>query len=184
MNGYAFSTKFNRFMDYIYNTSPGIKILAKFLEQDRTERALIGSAAKLDSGEFDLILDQHNVHYQNFDVEKLKVDEWVVVTAQSNSFNDEISKDDFLKAKHIVCTTGGDDCYRGTKKTKLDVALEVPSYTNVIETVAQTQYIATIPKEVALSYVKRLKINVYKCPFETNSLELFMYSSKEPALSR
>ncbi len=189
-NDYSIHIAVGRMIALVRQQAPGISIVVDYVpDLDFRER--------LESGEVDLNIGylpdvDESLHRFSF----MNVEVCCIVSRNHQTVRDEISLEDYVNSPHLCLSLG-----RGDRASFIDRSLDsmlaelghirnkaaqVPTWLTMPTIVAQTDLIATVPLDLAVSASKDLPIQVLRLPFANFSLNLSVVwhdrSDKDPAI--
>jgi LysR family transcriptional activator of mexEF-oprN operon len=167
--------------DLLFGTLPKLMI---FFEKNYPELSLkihITEAPdlnlKLSTGGVSLALGYSNTHQEGVHYSSLgKSEPMVLRTDRRPGF---LTVDEYCGRKHISikngCTSCRDvDTALSSQGRKRDFTAELESYDDLTRTLANSDYLATVPSHVASALAARGGVRAEKTPFSTTSTDLMM----------
>lgn len=136
---------------------------------------------QLIQSETDLLLDAFPIDDDRINRELLTEEELVVIARKDHpEFTaDTISSERFFSATHVVLPERDRvlplDKILGNKLSeKRKVGLQVTQHSSLLVAVAGSDFIATIPKSLAIHYAQRLNLKVFPFPIEVPLVPIYM----------
>ena len=142
------------------------------------------SAKQLIHAQADVMLDAFPVADERIHCEVVTKETLVVVARKNHpKINDTISMSDFLSATHAVLPNRGsllplDKILAKPLQQERKIGVQVTQYISLLAAVANSNYIATAPKQLATRYAGALGLNVYDFPMPVPPVPIYMMWSK------
>ena len=142
------------------------------------------SAKQLIHAQADVMLDAFPVADERIHCEVVTQETLVVVARKNHpKINDTISMSDFLSATHAVLPNRGsllplDKILAKPLQQERKIGVQVTQCISLLAAVANSNYIATAPKQLATRYADALGLNVYDFPMPVPPVPIYMMWSK------
>jgi DNA-binding transcriptional LysR family regulator len=142
------------------------------------------SAKQLIHAQADVMLDAFPVADERIHCEVVTQETLVVVARKNHPrIKNSISMSDFLSATHAVLPNRGpllplDKILAKPLQQERKIGVQVTQYISLLAAVANSNYIATAPKQLATRYAGALGLNVYDFPMPVPPVPIYMMWSK------
>ncbi|WP_396587594.1 LysR family transcriptional regulator [Bermanella sp. R86510] len=145
--------------------------LTPILEQSATQLMHAQADVMLDA----FPIDDHRIHCEVVTQEKLMV----ITKKQHPWIKGSLSLEDFLNATHAVLPNRGrllplDKILNKPLERERKVGVQLTQYISLLAAVANSNYIATVPKNLAVRYADALGLQVYPFPMEVPPVPIYM----------
>ena len=146
------------------------------------DRLSPGAIQRFERGEIDMLIAPAQVCLPGHPSMALVEERFVcVVSTNHPSIGRAITAEEYLAARHIVHYLGAgnrmtvlDQWFLNQSSLKRDVAVQVPSFADILEVVPGTSYVGTVPFRLADKLASRLPIRILDAPFEFPPLDIVM----------
>ncbi|MGR6870967.1 LysR substrate-binding domain-containing protein [Pseudomonas sp. HK3] len=142
------------------------------------------SAKQLIHAQADVMLDAFPIKDDRIHCEVVTEETLVVVTRKSHPYiKDSISLSDFFSATHAVLPNRGrllplDKILDKPLRQERKIGVQVTQYISLLAAVANSNYIATAPRQLATRYADALGLKVYDFPIAVSPVPIYMMWSK------
>lgn len=142
------------------------------------------SAKQLIHAQADVMLDAFPVDDERIHCEVVAHETLMVVAKKNHSWiRNTITLEDFLNASHAVLPNRGrllplDKILNTPLTQKRKIGVQVTQYISLLAAVANSEYIATVPKHLATRYADALGLEVYDFPIPVPPVPIYMMWSK------
>ena len=157
-------------------TSPGIRFNLAPLQE--------ASINQLIHAQVDVILDAFPIYDDRIHSELITQETLVVVAKKDNPrFKSTMSVSEYFDATHAVLPNRGrvlplEKILQQPLAQERKIGVQVTQYISLLTTVANSHYIATVPKQLTTLYADALGLAVYEFPIETPPVPIYMMWSK------
>jgi LysR family transcriptional regulator, nod-box dependent transcriptional activator len=146
--------------------SSGPKLLVE-VEEFRIE-----SFDRFERGEIDMVIIPDQIAFANHPALPIFQEQYVcAVWAGNSSIGDEITLDQYLGARHVVRNSRNgnrqtllDEWFLGQSAMHRDIAIQVPTFTDILQVLINTQFVATVQSRLVKNLAQRLPIRILRPP--------------------
>ncbi len=142
------------------------------------------SATQLIHAQADVMLDAFPIDDDRIHCEVVTEETLMVVTKKDHPWiKDTISMTDFFNASHAVLPNRGpllplDKILDRPLTQERKIGVQVTQYISLLAVVANSEYIATVPKHLATRYADALGLAVYDFPMSVPTVPIYMMWAK------
>lgn len=162
-----------RLMNWLSQSAPGVRV------RIATERA---SAAieQVRRGRVDFAFDYIPLEGNELEAQHLLSEPRVVMSRRDHPrVADGLSLETYLSLQHVAfnrSAPGAAIVALALKRLghERDIAMEVPHYLSIPAVLLQTDYVATVPRRVAVALAEHYDLRMVKLPFEVADLPIYM----------
>ncbi|MEX0732681.1 MAG: LysR substrate-binding domain-containing protein [Aquisalimonadaceae bacterium] len=160
-----------RFMDWLTNVAPHVR--ARIWPEHNT----MALREELKKGTVDLAVDYYRLKMDGFSNTRLMTDELVSMVREDHPvIGDTLSLEQYTTLPHVVLTQKSPMVDRelaklGLQRTK---ALEVPHFISMPLIVKSTDFICTLPRQMARLYSEHFRVRMLKAPINFPKIPIYL----------